>query len=142
MIKYIYFFRENTLQIYLFQVIKNYQVFLLAFKKIFSFYSFGTQRNGTIFKMLNPRTGVILKNILHLVLIIFIRLLIGQHYVVREDMQQREASSGRPNIKIDRIFPNAKTGTEDGQFSKQFDKAQWQFQVICLSVVQKLVLII
>lgn len=44
-------------------------------------------RNVAIFKMLNLKTDIILKNALYLFLIIiFIRLLIREHYAVKEDM--------------------------------------------------------
>lgn len=44
-------------------------------------------RNVAIFKMLNLKTDIILKNALYLfLLIIFIRLLIREHYTVKEVM--------------------------------------------------------
>lgn len=43
-------------------------------------------RNVAIFKMLKLKTGIILKNALYLfLLIIFIRLLIREHYSVKEN---------------------------------------------------------
>lgn len=78
---------------------------------------FGTQRNVAIFKMLTLKTGVILKNALYLFLIIFIRLLTREHYVVREYMQQEKAFSVKGKDQ-NRIFPNANTVSKAGKFNK------------------------
>lgn len=83
------------LQIYMFQSVKKLLGISFSSQKeiFFFFFLFGNQKNVAIFKMLNPRTEVILKDLLYLFLTVFIRSFIGQYYVVRENTLQGKASS-------------------------------------------------
>lgn len=92
MIKYIFSSEKHVTNLHVPGCEKLLGISFSSQREIF-FFLFGTQKNVAIFKMLNPRTEVNLKDLLYLFLTVFIRSFIGQYYVVREDTLQGKASS-------------------------------------------------